>query len=112
MGRVVGEGSETMKLIDADKLKESFNSILEKFNTENPHKEIIMSVINTEPQVLLSCPKCHGKGEYKVPIFEDDCLLDCVETWETRRCELCNGIGKMTIEFYEMIQSHAREMKK
>ena len=95
-----------MKLIDADKLKESFNSILERFNTENPHKEVIMAVINTEPAVLLSCPKCHGKGEYDVYEYDENDMLDSIST---NKCELCNGTGKMSIEFYEEIQKASRK---
>ena len=98
-----------MKLIDADKLKESIrrNDGYGSWNESD-----VLCAIDREPEVLLSCPKCHGKGAYMVPCYKDDELLDCVETWKSRRCELCNATGKMSIEFYEMIQSHAREMQK
>ena len=94
------------KLIDADKLKESFNRILERFNTENPHKEVIMSVINTEPAVLLSCPKCHGTGEYIVPMFD---YGEFPTRYEKRPCEICHKTGKLTVEDYEMLQEACRE---
>jgi len=96
-----------MKLIDADKLKEAFCIVFKKFNTNNPHKEVIMSVINTEPAVLLSCPKCHGKGVYEVAVFDEE-----NEVWtgeaENVHCELCYGTGKVTLEFYESIQKASR----
>ena len=57
---------------------------------------------------MITCPKCHGKGEYEVAHYEDDELLDCVEIWESRHCELCYGTGKVTLEFYEDIQKRCR----
>ena len=102
-----------MKLIDADRMKMQLNNatVLGNFREPFPLK-FVLEFVDCLPEVLLSCPKCHGSGTYLVPRYEDDELLDCVETWESRRCELCNGTGKMTIEFYEMIQSHARGMQK
>ena len=96
------------KLIDADKLKESFNSVLGIFETDNLHKEVINSVINTEPAVLISCPKCHGKGgEYRVPIVEAN--GEYTGQYESCKCLICHGTGKITIEAYEEIQKASRE---
>ena len=55
---------------------------------------------------LISCPKCHGKGEYKVPISTDEWYGG---GWESRHCELCYGTGKVTVEFYESIQKASRK---
>ena len=57
---------------------------------------------------MITCPKCHGEGEYEVAHYEDDELLDCVEIWESKHCELCYGTGKVTLEFYEDIQKRCR----
>lgn len=58
---------------------------------------------------MITCQKCHGKGEYDVYEYDKNDMLDSIST---NKCELCNGTGKITLEFYEMIQSHAREMQK
>ena len=102
------KGEAMSKLIDSEELKAEITAL---FGGKILEGALLDFIDDLEP-ILLSCPKCHGVGKYKVPIYEDDCLLDCVETWENRRCELCNGTGKMSIEFYEMIQSHTREMQK
>lgn len=100
------------KLIDADKLKES---IAEKYVGQRRAKKdwseealSVMEIIDSQQEVVITCPKCHGKGEYEVAHYEDDELLDCVEIWESRHCELCYGTGKVTLEFYEDIQKRCR----
>ena len=99
-----------MKLIDADRMKMQLNNatVLGNFKEPFPLK-FVLEFVDCLPEVLLSCPKCHGKGEYEVAHYEDDELLDCVEIWESRHCELCYGTGKVTVEFYERIQKASRE---
>lgn len=99
-----------MKLIDADKLKESFDDICAKCNNDNPHKKIIMATINIEPAVLISCPRCYGAGKYDVPYHFDDGwdFDDC----ETHKCLICNGTGKITVDKYEEYQQEWRKGKK
>ena len=52
----------------------------------------------------ITCCKCHGKGIYIVPRYEDDCVVD----WVDESCELCHGTGKITLEFYELLQRGCR----
>ena len=102
-----------MKLIDAEKLKAYIASkfVAQRKTKMHYYEDAleIMEMVDKQDEVLLSCPKCHGKGEYDALVeYEDGEGL----RYEPRKCELCNGTGKMTIEFYEMIQSHAREVQK
>ena len=52
----------------------------------------------------LSCFKCHGKGEYPVPIDPDYSWDEC----EQHKCEVCGGNGKITLKAYEWFQSQQR----
>ena len=106
------------KLIDADKLKEALaeefvhlrKSVLPcEWKNWDKNALLAMETVDNQPSILISCPKCHGKGEYEVAHYEDDELLDCVEIWESRHCELCYGTGKVTVEFYESIQKRCRK---
>ena len=55
----------------------------------------------------ISCFKCHGRGEYPVPIDPDYSWDEC----EQHKCEVCGGTGKITLGFYEELQKGAREDK-
>ena len=52
----------------------------------------------------LTCFKCHGKGEYDVPIDPDYSWDEC----EQVKCEVCGGTGKITLKAYEWFQSQQR----
>lgn len=103
------------KLIDADKLKESIaEKYVSKRRTKKDWSEEALSVmekIDSQQEVMITCPKCHGKGTYDVPIGEtvwgEDGFYEKTE-WESRHCELCNGTGKITLEFYEKLQKGCR----
>jgi DnaJ-class molecular chaperone len=62
-----------------------------------------------QKEILITCCKCHGQGVYDVAVYNES---GEIIGWNPTLCELCNGTGKITLEFYEMIQSHAREMQK
>ena len=54
----------------------------------------------------LTCPKCHGKGTYEVYDYTDSGEINEKITFP---CEVCNGTGKITLEFYEELQKAVRE---
>ena len=98
------------KLIDAEKLKAYIASkFVAKRKTKMHYYEDaleVMNMVDKQDEVLLSCPKCHGSGKYNALVeYEDGEGL----RYEPRKCLLCNGTGKMTIEFYEEIQKGCRE---
>jgi DnaJ-class molecular chaperone len=62
-----------------------------------------------QKEILITCCKCHGKGVYDVAVYNES---GEIIGWNPTLCEVCKGTGKITLEFYEMIQSHAREMQK
>lgn len=98
------------KLIDADKLKEAISEkTVETRKTErNWYKNAfaMMELVDNQPSVLLSCPKCHGTGEYIVPMFD---YGEFPTRYEKRPCEICHKTGKLTVEDYEMLQEACRE---
>ena len=53
----------------------------------------------------LTCFKCHGKGEYPVPIDSDYSWDEC----EQVKCEVCGGTGKITLKAYEWFQKGMRD---
>ena len=57
-------------------------------------------------QLPVTCPKCHGKGSYIIPTYEN--FDKSRDEWETNECEVCKGTGKVTLEFYEDIQKNVR----
>lgn len=94
-----------MKLIEADKLKKSIrrNDGYGSWNESD-----VLCAIDREPEVLLSCPKCHGIGKYEVYQYDEE--IPCIKVAEElHKCELCHGTGKVTVEFYEEIQKASRE---
>ena len=95
-----------MKLIDADKLKESIrrNDGYGSWNESD-----VLCAIDREPEVLLSCPKCHGKGKYAEVVIYDRFGHD--EDFITRICEVCHGEKTLTIEAYEGYQERCRGKK-
>jgi len=99
-----------MKLIDADKLKEAISEkvVATRKTERNWYKNAIgmMELVDNQPTVLLSCPKCHGKGEYDVYEYDENDMLDSIST---NKCELCYGTGTVTVEFYEYIQKASRK---
>ena len=98
------------KLIDADKLKES---IAEKYVGQRRTKKewleeslSIMETIDSQPEVMITCCKCHGKG--KLPCVRNVWGNDMLDEWEQDKCEVCHGTGKITLEFYEELQRGCR----
>ena len=57
------------------------------------------------PNEMITCPKCHGKCVYDVPVYNQAGEM-C--GWNPTLCELCGGVGKITLEFYEEIQRKCR----
>jgi len=100
------------RLIDADKLKDA---IAKKYVNKSRqwYVEAIeaMNTVDEQPTVLLSCPKCHGTGEYGVPKFDDETYMPSMTEWENRPCEICHKTGKISIDDYEMLQSAIRGEK-
>ena len=97
------------KLIDADKLKAS---VAEKYVRKRKTKKEwweeslnVMETIDSQPEVVITCCKCHGYGFYDVYEYDENDMLDSIST---NKCELCNGAGKITLEFYEKLQKGCR----
>lgn len=97
------------KPIDADKLKEAISekTVTTRKTERNWYKNAVemMELVDNQPEVLLSCPKCHGAGEYKAFVKYNDRIF-----WESeqRKCLICNGTGKVSIEAYEDYQEKCR----
>ena len=98
------------KLIDADKLKEEISerTVVTRKTERNWYKNAfeMMELVDNQPEVLLSCPKCHGIGEYIVPMFD---YGEFPTRYEKRPCEICHKTGKLTVEDYEMLQEACSE---
>lgn len=98
------------KLIDADKVKEAISekTVATRKTERNWYKNALemMELVDNQPAVLLSCPKCHGTGEYIVPMFD---YGEFPTRYEKRPCEICHKTGKLTVEDYEMLQEACRE---
>ena len=63
-----------------------------------------------QEETMITCCECHGKGTYKVPLFDDENGDGyCNTKMELFRCEICNGTGQITLEFYEELQKAVRE---
>ena len=101
-----------MKLIDADRMKMMLNNktALGKF-TEPYSLEFMLIYIDTQKEVMLSCPKCHGKGKYGVPIIPMGLDDDEESGAEWHKCLICKGTGKITIDAYEDYQDRCRGKK-
>lgn len=56
----------------------------------------------------VTCPKCHGKGTYTIPFYDDDVLVD----WQEEDCEICDKTGKITLDYYEYLQGKMRGEEK
>ena len=57
----------------------------------------------------VTCPKCHGNGTYKLPIYDDMRGIFDTDYWQDNDCELCHGTGKITLQFYEELQRKCRK---
>ena len=71
-------------------------------------EEEVVEKWNARETQLITCCKCHGKGTYKVPIYDDMRGIFDIDYWQKNECELCHGTGKITLQFYEEIQRKAR----
>ncbi len=92
-----------MKLIDSDKLKTTIMELIKDKERGLIHYTGVMAAIDVQDGELIPCYKCHGTGKKIVPhIDEFDANKD---EWAIRECELCKGTGKITVEFYEWLQS-------
>lgn len=56
--------------------------------------------------VNITCFKCHGAGSYRVPILDDN--GEWTDDYESCKCEICKGDGKITLDFYEWLQKQMR----
>lgn len=97
------------KLIDADKVKEAISekTVATRKTERNWYKNALemMELVDNQPAVLLSCPKCHGKGVYDVAVYNES---GEIIGWNPTLCELCKGTGKISLQFYEDIQKGCR----
>ena len=102
------------KLIDADKLKEALaeefvhlrKSVLPcEWKNWDKNALLAMKTVDNQPSILISCPKCHGKGVYDVPAFDGDEL----KGYNPSLCGICGGVGKITVEHYEEYQERCRK---
>ena len=59
-----------------------------------------------QDKIMITCCKCHGEGTFRVPTLDENGAWGY--EWETRKCELCHGTGKITLEFYEELQRGCR----
>ena len=56
----------------------------------------------TEKQnLMITSPKCHGKGVSDVPAYDGDEL----KGYNPTLCNLCHGTGKVTVDTYEWLQA-------
>ena len=97
------------KLIDADQLKES---IAEKYVSQRRTKKdwseealSVMETIDSQHEVMITCPKCHGKGVYDVAAYNES---GEIIGWNPTLCEVCKGTGKISLQFYEDLQRGCR----
>ena len=97
------------KLIDADKVKEAISekTVATRKTERNWYKNALemMELVDNQPAVLLSCPKCHGKGVYDVAAYNESGKMI---GWNPTLCELCKGTGKISLQFYEDLQKGCR----
>ena len=97
------------KLIDADKVKEAISekTVATRKTERNWYKNALemMELVDNQPAVLLSCPKCHGKGVYDVAVYSESSEII---GWNPTLCEVCKGTGKISLQFYEDLQRGCR----
>ena len=60
-----------------------------------------------QEETMITCPKCHGKGTYLVPYCVDESTFEIA--WEEQDCEICQGLGKVKLKFYEELQKRMRD---
>ena len=60
-----------------------------------------------QKDIMITCCKCHGQGTYQVPYYAYDTTVE----WEERDCELCQGLGKISLAFYEDLQWSLRKKR-
>ena len=97
------------KLIDADKVKEAISekTVATRKTERNWYKNALemMELVDNQPAVLLSCPKCHGKGVYDAAVYNES---GEIIGWNPTLCEVCKGTGKISLAFYEDLQRGCR----
>ena len=103
-----------MKIVDAYKLKEK---IARKFVSlhKNPpmtwdkNAELAMDVVDEQPEVLITCPKCNGTGNtYELKIKNPP---GTEANFGKKNCTLCNTTGKITMDCYEQYQKELRDLE-
>ena len=55
---------------------------------------------------MITCMKCHGEGTYSVPTLDEN--GEWGYEWESCKCEVCHGTGKISLQFYEDLQKGCR----
>ena len=79
-----------------------------KGRLSNIKNDVELALLNVEgiSELEISCPKCHGTGEYNYDFLETDENGKFLHN--DNKCDVCYGTGKVTVEFYEDIQKASR----
>ena len=79
-----------------------------KGRLNNIKNDVELALLNVEGigKFEISCPKCHGEGEYYVPTND---IREATFNFQPKKCLICKGIGKVTVDAYEDYQERCRQ---